>query len=59
MQTNPSYAPRLLASQLLGFGLSRYVLGFDALTAATNAELIVALGAALQNTCVGPLTKSR
>lgn len=55
----PELRAGLLASQLLGFGLSRYVLGFDALTAATNAELIVALGAALQNTCVGPLTKSR
>jgi Tetracyclin repressor-like, C-terminal domain len=45
----------LLASQLLGFGLSRYVLAFDGLTAASSDELIAALGATLQNTCTSPL----
>jgi AcrR family transcriptional regulator len=41
----------LLASQLLGFGLSRYVLAFDGLTSAPSEDLIAALGATLQNTC--------
>jgi AcrR family transcriptional regulator len=45
----------LLASQLIGFGLSRHVLAFDALVAASTDELIVALGATLQYTCTGPL----
>jgi AcrR family transcriptional regulator len=45
----------LLASQLLGFGLSRYVLGFDALTSAPGEELIGALGETLQHTCTSPL----
>jgi AcrR family transcriptional regulator len=45
----------LLASQLLGFGLSRYVLAFDALTSAPSEELIAALGTTLQHTCTSPL----
>ena len=49
----------LLASQVIGFGLSRYVLGFDALTSASSEELIVALGATLQNTCAGPLGEAK
>jgi len=52
----PQLRAALLASQLLGFGLSRYVLAFDALTAATSEELIAALGATLQHTCTGPLS---
>jgi AcrR family transcriptional regulator len=45
----------LLASQLLGFGLARYVLAFDELAAASSEELVVALGTALQHTCADPL----
>jgi AcrR family transcriptional regulator len=51
----PQLRAALLASQLLGFGLSRYVLAFDALTSAPSEELIAALGATLQNTCTSPL----
>jgi AcrR family transcriptional regulator len=51
----PQLRAALLASQLLGFGLSRYLLAFDALTAAPSEELIAALGATLQYTCTGPL----
>lgn len=51
----PQLRAALLASQLLGFGLSRYVLAFDALTSAPSEELIAALGATLQHTCAGPL----
>ena len=52
----PQLRAALLASQLIGFGLSRYVLGFDALTSAPSEELIAALGATLQNTCTSPLS---
>ena len=51
----PQLRAALLASQLLGFGLSRYVLGFDAFASASGDELIAALGATLQHTCTGPL----
>jgi AcrR family transcriptional regulator len=51
----PQLRAALLASQLLGFGLSRYVLAFDGLTAASSEELIAALGVTLQNTCTSPL----
>ena len=54
----PALRAALLASQLIGFGLSRYVLGFDALTSASSEALITALGATLQNTCTSPLTGS-
>ena len=46
----------LLASQLLGFGLSRYVLAFDALTSTPSAELVAVFGASLQHTCTSPLS---
>jgi AcrR family transcriptional regulator len=52
----PQLRAALLASQLIGFGLSRYVLGFDALTSASSEELITALGATLQDTCTSPLS---
>jgi AcrR family transcriptional regulator len=51
----PQLRAALLASQLLGFGVSRYVLAFEALTLASSEELIAALGATLQYTCTGPL----
>ena len=51
----PQLRAALLASQLLGFGLSRYVLAFDALTSASSEELIGVLGATLQYTCTSPL----
>jgi AcrR family transcriptional regulator len=50
----PQFRAALLASQLLGFGLSRYALGFDALTSAPNEELAAALGATLQHSLTAP-----
>jgi AcrR family transcriptional regulator len=52
----PQFRAALLASQLLGFGLSRYALGFDALTSAPNEELVAALGATLEHSLTAPLT---
>ncbi len=52
----PRFRAALLASQLLGFGLSRYALAFDALTSAPNEDLVAALGATLQHTCTTPLS---
>ena len=52
----PQLRAALLASQLIGFGLSRYVLGFDALASVPSEELVAALGATLQNTCTSPLS---
>ena len=52
----PQLRAALLASQLLGFGLSRYVLAFDALTSTPSAELVAVLGASLQHTCTSPLS---
>ena len=51
----PELRAALLASQLLGFGLARYSLGFEALASAPSNELITALGAVLQFTCSAPL----
>ena len=52
----PQFRAALLASQLLGFGLARYVLAFDALSSATDEDLIAALGATLQHTYTAALT---
>ena len=52
----PELRAALLASQLIGFGLSRYVLAFDALASAPGEELIDALAATLQHTCTGQLS---
>jgi AcrR family transcriptional regulator len=52
----PQFRAALLASQLLGFGLSRHVLGFEALTSAPREDLVAALGATLQHTCTAPLS---
>ncbi|HSC04916.1 MAG TPA: hypothetical protein VLC49_16405, partial [Solirubrobacteraceae bacterium] len=51
----PEFRAALLASQLIGFGLSRYVLALDALASAPNEDLVAALGATLQHTCTSPL----
>jgi AcrR family transcriptional regulator len=51
----PQLRAALLASQLVGFGLARYVLAFEALASAPSEELIAALGAILQDTCTNPL----
>jgi AcrR family transcriptional regulator len=51
----PQFRAALLASQLLGFGLARYALAFDALTSASTGDLVAALGATLQHTCTAPL----
>jgi AcrR family transcriptional regulator len=55
----PQLRAALLASQLLGFGLSRYALAFEALTSASADELTGALGSALQHTCTDPLSATR
>jgi len=47
----PRFRAALLASELLGFGLARYALGFAALTEAPHEDLVAALGATLQHTC--------
>ena len=51
----PQFRAALLASQLLGFGLCRYALAFDALTSAANEDLVAALGITLQHTSTTPL----
>jgi AcrR family transcriptional regulator len=51
----PQFRAALLASQLLGFGLSRHALAFDALTLAPTEDLVAALGETLQHTCTTPL----
>ncbi len=51
----PRFRAALLASQLLGFGLARYALAFDALTSAPTEDLVAALGVTLQHTCTSPL----
>jgi hypothetical protein len=51
----PELRAALLASQLIGFGLCRYVLSFDALAATPSDELVAILGATLQHTCTDPL----
>jgi AcrR family transcriptional regulator len=51
----PELRAALLASQLIGFGLGRYVLAFDALASTSSDELVSVLGATLQHTCTGEL----
>jgi hypothetical protein len=51
----PHLRAALVASQLIGFALSRHVLHFDALTATPSDELATALGTTLQHTCSEPL----
>lgn len=51
----PQLRAALLASQLVGFGLSRYVLSFEALASTPSEELISILGAMLQHTCSSAL----
>lgn len=51
----PQFRAALLSSQLLGIGLARYALAFEALTSATSEELTTALGVTLQHTCATPL----
>jgi AcrR family transcriptional regulator len=51
----PDFRAALLASQLLGFGMCRYALAFEALASAEHEDLVAALGATLQHTCTAPL----
>jgi hypothetical protein len=55
----PELRAALLASQLMGFGLARYVIGFEAFRAAPDEEVGDAIGAILQHTCTGPLSTRR
>jgi hypothetical protein len=45
----------LLASQLLGLGMARYVLAFDALAQAPQDQAVHAVAPTLQRYCTGPL----
>jgi len=47
----------LLASQIGGFGIGRYVLAFDGLTTDPIEEVVSAFGWTLQTTCTGPLPR--
>jgi AcrR family transcriptional regulator len=51
----PQLRASLLAAQLIGFGLSRYVLSFEALASTPSEELTSILGAMLQHTCASAL----
>jgi AcrR family transcriptional regulator len=51
----PDLRAALLSSQLIGFGLSRYVLSFPALVSTPSHELTSILGAMLQHTCASAL----
>jgi hypothetical protein len=51
----PALRAGLIASQLLGFGLGRYVLAFQGLTEDSVEDLTEALGTALQRLCTEPL----
>lgn len=51
----PELRAALLASQLIGFGLGRYVLSFDPLATTPSDQLVSVLGAILQHTCTGAL----
>jgi AcrR family transcriptional regulator len=51
----PALRAALLASQLVGFGLSRYVLAYEELASTSSEELTSILGAQLQHTCTGAL----
>ncbi len=51
----PELRAALLSSQLMGFGLARYGLAFDALVEATDGELTDWLAETVQRTCTGPL----
>jgi AcrR family transcriptional regulator len=51
----PELRAAMLASQLIGFGLARYALAFEALTTAPTEQLIATLGQSLQHTYTNPL----
>jgi hypothetical protein len=53
----PDFRAALLASQLLGFGMCRYALAFEALASAQHDDVVAALGATLQHTCTAPITR--
>jgi AcrR family transcriptional regulator len=52
----PELRAGLLASQIGGFGIGRYVLGYDGLTKTPIDEVVSAFGWTLQMTCSGPLS---
>jgi AcrR family transcriptional regulator len=54
----PELRAALVAAQLMGFGLARYAIGFEALLAAPDEQLIAALGATIQHTCSDPLAST-
>jgi AcrR family transcriptional regulator len=53
----PELRAALLASQLVGLGLSRYALAFEPLADSSSEELAAILGAMLQHTCAAPLDR--
>ncbi len=52
---HPQLRAALLASQLVGFGLARYAIGFEALVAAPEEQIVAILGENIQRWCTGPL----
>jgi AcrR family transcriptional regulator len=51
----PELRAALLSSQLVGLGLARYALGFDALRDASDEQLLTRLTDTIQRTCTGLL----
>jgi AcrR family transcriptional regulator len=52
----PELRAGLLASQIGGFGIGRYVLAYDGLTKTPIDDVVAAFGWSLQMTCTGPLS---
>jgi AcrR family transcriptional regulator len=55
----PELRAALLSSQLLGLGLARYALAFDALAEAPTEQLMAWLAETVQRTCTAPLPPGR
>ena len=55
----PELRAGLLASQIGGFGIGRYVLAYDGLTKTPIDDVVAAFGWSLQTTCTGPLSPER
>ncbi len=51
----PELRAALLSSQLMGLGLARYALAFDALSDAPTEQLMTWLADTVQRTCTGPM----
>lgn len=56
-QDRPGLRASLVASQLIGLAIARYVVGFGPMAEATPDELVAAVGPTLQRYISGPLTQ--